>query len=208
MLELTLPLYAEQILVFSQVFIIILLFHLSFCFLFFVFCFLFFVFCFLFFVFCFLFVFVVKNTAGGQLGGSANFRPSFGWDEYSATGNALTMTANRISFFFNLTGPSVTYDTACSAMLTALHGAHTALTQRECKLAILVSAVVHYGHAHNPSFAQLGVLSPDGRSRSFDDAANGCIFEGREGIGRDGREGRGGMNILLICFFKYLFYSI
>jgi acyl transferase domain-containing protein len=119
---------------------------------------------------------LIVNTAGGQVGGSVQFHPTFGWDEYSATGTALTMTSNRISFFFNLTGPSVTYDTACSGLMTALHGAHASLTQRECKLAILVTAVVHYAHAHNPSFTQLGVLSPDGRSRSFDDSANGCIF--------------------------------
>jgi acyl transferase domain-containing protein len=114
--------------------------------------------------------------SGGQVSGSNRLQPTFGWDEYSATGNAQTMMANRISFFFNLTGPSVNYDTACSAMMTALHGAHASLHANECKLAILVSSVVHYGHAHNPSFAQLGVLSPDGQCRSFDDNANGCIL--------------------------------
>lgn len=122
------------------------------------------------------FVCTLINIIGGQVSGAARFQPTFGWNEYSATATALNMVANRISFFLNLTGPSVTYDTACSGMMTALHGAHASLTQHECKLGILVGSVVHFGHAHNPSFNQLGVLSPDGGCHSFDDSANGCIF--------------------------------
>lgn len=86
------------------------------------------------------------------------------------------MASNRVSFFLNLTGPSITYSTACSAFISALHGSVSSLSLRECGLAILVGATVHLGLAHNPSFAQLGVLSPDGRCRSFDDGANGCIL--------------------------------
>lgn len=38
------------------------------------------------------------------MSGASRLQPTFGWDEYSATGGALTMMANRISYFFNLTG--------------------------------------------------------------------------------------------------------
>ena len=43
--------------------------------------------------------------------------------KYTMTGVALSMLANRISWFFNFTGPSVVIDTACSSSLTALHTA-------------------------------------------------------------------------------------
>jgi acyl transferase domain-containing protein len=56
-----------------------------------------------------------------------------------------------------------------------MHGAVNSLSSHEVKLGILVAATVHFGHAHNPSFAQLGVLSPDGACKSFDQDANGCI---------------------------------
>lgn len=60
--------------------------------------------------------------------------------------------------------------------MTALHGAHASLHARECQIAILSATVVHYGYAHNPSFTQLGVISPEGKCHSFDDSANGCIL--------------------------------
>ena len=51
---------------------------------------------------------------------------------YSATGTGTTMLANRLSYFYDLRGPSVTLDTACSSSLTACHLACSALRQREC----------------------------------------------------------------------------
>lgn len=41
--------------------------------------------------------------------------------KYKATGTALSMLANRLSWFFNFTGPSISLDTACSSSLNALH---------------------------------------------------------------------------------------
>lgn len=51
-------------------------------------------------------------------------------------GNAETMAANRLSYFFNLEGPSVTYNTACSSSLVAVHSAVRALQNHECRWAI------------------------------------------------------------------------
>lgn len=50
----------------------------------------------------------------------------------SATGNGRTMLANRVSWFFDLRGPSVMMDTACSSSLTALHLATQAMRSGEC----------------------------------------------------------------------------
>ena len=52
----------------------------------------------------------------------------------SATGNGRTMLANRLSWFFDLRGPSVMLDTACSSSLTALHLATQALHASECDM--------------------------------------------------------------------------
>jgi hypothetical protein len=50
----------------------------------------------------------------------------------SATGNGRTMLANRLSWFFDLQGPSIMMDTACSSSLTAVHLAAQALRSGEC----------------------------------------------------------------------------
>lgn len=48
---------------------------------------------------------------------------------YNGTGTAMSMAANRISFTFNLTGPSFAVDSACSSSLVALHLACQAIKQ-------------------------------------------------------------------------------
>ena len=53
----------------------------------------------------------------------------------SATGNGRTMLANRLSWFFDLQGPSIMMDTACSSSLTAVHLAAQALRSGECGMA-------------------------------------------------------------------------
>lgn len=52
----------------------------------------------------------------------------------SATGNGRTMLANRLSWFFDLQGPSIMMDTACSSSLTAVHLASQALRAGECEM--------------------------------------------------------------------------
>lgn len=56
---------------------------------------------------------------------------------YQATGCAPSLQSNRLSYFFNLRGPSLTVDTACSSSLVALHYAVQSLRSGESKEAIV-----------------------------------------------------------------------
>lgn len=56
---------------------------------------------------------------------------------YSIQGNATTMAANRLSYFLNQHGPSVTYNTACSSSMVALHYAIESIRKKECPWAIV-----------------------------------------------------------------------
>lgn len=62
---------------------------------------------------------------------------------FGATGGAGSLQANRISYYFDLKGPSVTVDTACSSSLTALHLACRSLANRESEIAIVAACHIN-----------------------------------------------------------------
>ena len=112
---------------------------------------------------------------GAQVPAVASWRPMHGAGQFDVTTISLAMLANRISYHFNLMGPSTTYCTACSASITALHAALAAIRSGDCKQA-LVGSVNYLGTSRlSASFNALGVISPDGRCHSFDADANGYI---------------------------------
>ena len=112
---------------------------------------------------------------GAQVPSVASWRPMHGASQFDVTSISLAMLANRISYHFNLMGPSTTYCTACSASLTALHAAMNALQCGDCEQAI-VGSVNYLGTARlSASFNALGVISPDGKCHSFDADANGYM---------------------------------
>ncbi|OQE31773.1 hypothetical protein PENSTE_c001G00730 [Penicillium steckii] len=92
---------------------------------------------------------------------------------YNATGTARSIVSNRISYFFDWNGPSMTIDTACSSSLVALHLAVQALRSGECKVAVAAGSNLLLGPEHFVSESKLSMLSPDGRSRMWDQGANG-----------------------------------
>ena len=122
----------------------------------------------------------LRNSAtgvfvGAQVPAVASWRPMHGAGPFDVTSISLAMLANRVSYHFNLMGPSITYCTACSASLTALHSAMSALHAGDCEQA-LVGSVNYLGTSRlSASFNALGVISPDGKCHSFDAAANGYI---------------------------------
>jgi polyketide synthase PksN len=96
-------------------------------------------------------------------------------DPYLGTGNAHTVIANRVSFLFGFTGPSIAVDTACSSSLFALHQACRALRNQECKLAFVGGVNLLLASSHYRYFSSIGALSPTGRCHAFDEAADGYV---------------------------------
>ncbi|SES33281.1 polyketide synthase PksN/rhizoxin biosynthesis, polyketide synthase RhiD [Lentzea xinjiangensis] len=104
-----------------------------------------------------------------------------GGDGVAATATVPSIGPNRMSFFLDVHGPSEPVETACSSSLVALHRAVTALERGECSMAVAggVNTVpVPDGHI---SFGRAGMLSDDGRCKSFSDRADG--YSRGEGVG-------------------------
>jgi len=96
-------------------------------------------------------------------------------DPYSATGNALSIASNRVSYLFDLRGPSMSVDTACSSSIVALHQAVQALQSGETEMALAggVNLLLHpFGFV---SFSKASMLSPRGRCRAFDATGDGYV---------------------------------
>lgn len=94
-------------------------------------------------------------------------------DPYLSTGNSRAVTANRLSYIYGVTGPSEVIDTACSSSLVAIERAADDIRSGKCSMAIaggvnaILSPKVHI------AYSRTGMLSPDGRCRTFDQSANG-----------------------------------
>src|SRR5439155_11072550 len=81
--------------------------------------------------------------------------------------------ANRISHALDLRGPSVTFDTACSASLVAVHQAMQALWLDDVPLALAGGVMLMASPGQNVALDAAGAISPDGRSKPFDATADG-----------------------------------
>lgn len=92
---------------------------------------------------------------------------------YTATGTSRAIVSNRISYFFDWHGPSMTIDTACSSSLVALHMAVQSLRAGESPVAVACGANLLLGPENYVVESKLNMLSPDGQSRMWDAGANG-----------------------------------
>ncbi len=129
-----------------------------------------------------------KNVASylAQCGSDNQGRHIWSWDfkqmdMYSATSSFASSAGGRVSFVFDLKGPNVSVDTACSSTLVALHVSVKALRSRECEMALTCAANLIYRPNMFIAFSKLGAMSPDGKSKAFDDSADG--FGRGEGVG-------------------------
>jgi len=104
-----------------------------------------------------------------------------GIEGYAMTGLAPSLGPNRISFHFDLHGPSVAIETACSSALVALHRAVQAIRAGTCEAAIAGGINTLLLPDSFVGFAKAGMLAADGRCKTFSDAANG--YARGEGVG-------------------------
>ncbi|TJZ49606.1 SDR family NAD(P)-dependent oxidoreductase [Streptomyces piniterrae] len=102
-------------------------------------------------------------------------------DGHMATGNLFCAAAGRLSYLLGLRGPSLAVDTGCSSSLVTVHLAMQSLRSGECDLALAGGVHVMAAPDMTVSLSQAGVLSPQGRSRTFDASADG--YARAEGAG-------------------------
>ncbi|KAJ0164863.1 Lovastatin nonaketide synthase, partial [Colletotrichum tanaceti] len=92
---------------------------------------------------------------------------------YLATGAATSIASNRLSYFFDWHGPSMTIDTACSSSLVAVHHAVQQLRSGTSRVAVAAGANLMLSPLNFITESKLSMLSPTGRSRMWDAAADG-----------------------------------
>ena len=98
------------------------------------------------------------------------------------TGNDKDFLATRASFAFDLRGPSVNVQTACSTSLVAVHYASQSLLSGECDMAIAGGVTIDLPHRRGYIFHEGEILSPDGHCRAFDHRAAGTVFGSGVGV--------------------------
>jgi myxalamid-type polyketide synthase MxaC len=129
--------------------------------------------------------FVKKSLQEANVGvycgiGSPDFRDISARDQatvgaFSATGSAMCICANRISYTFGLKGPSVALDTACSSALTAMTLGYESLLQNNCDAALAEGVNLLLSPTTFVATCKARMLSPDSRCRTFDATANGYV---------------------------------
>lgn len=96
-------------------------------------------------------------------------------DAYYGTGNAHSIAANRLSYIWDLKGPSLAVDTACSSSLVAIHLASQSLKTGECNLAIAGGVNLMLSPELTQSFQMAGMMAENGRCKTFDADADGYV---------------------------------
>ncbi len=113
--------------------------------------------------------------------GDLQFRHPRTSNAFNLAGGALNNSANRLSYFFDLRGPSMALDTACSSSLTAIHEACEVLRSGRSRLALAGGVNLLIGPMTFVAASQASMLSPTGRCHPFSALADG--FVRAEGVG-------------------------
>ncbi|HSF94125.1 MAG TPA: polyketide synthase, partial [Thermohalobaculum sp.] len=97
-------------------------------------------------------------------------------------GNDKDFVSTKLSYKLDLTGPSINVQTACSTSLVAVHLACQSILDGECDMALAGGATVRVPQVTGYFYRQGDILSPDGRCRAYDAAAQGTVFGSGTGV--------------------------
>ena len=97
-------------------------------------------------------------------------------------GNAVDFLTTRVSYKLDLTGPSLSIQTACSTSLVAVHLACQSLLHGECDIGLAGGVSVKVTDTPGYFYQEGGIASPDGHCRAFDARAQGTLFGDGLGI--------------------------
>ena len=103
-------------------------------------------------------------------------------DASTATGNTSSIASNRLSYVFDLHGPSMSLDTACSSSMVAFHQACQSIRSGETNMALAGGISLHLHPYGFIIFSKASMLSPTGRCQVFDEAGNGYVRSEGAGI--------------------------
>jgi acyl transferase domain-containing protein len=98
------------------------------------------------------------------------------------TGNDKDVLSTRVSYQFDLRGPSLNVQTACSTSLVAVHLASQMLLNFECDMALAGGVTIENPHGQGYIYRDGEILSRDGRCRSFDASSSGTVFGSGLGV--------------------------
>ncbi|GKZ81448.1 putative Hybrid PKS-NRPS biosynthetic cluster [Aspergillus niger] len=94
---------------------------------------------------------------------------------YALTGTGNPILSNRISYLYDLRGPSMTIDTACSSSLVAFHLGAQSLVNGESNISIIAGTALQFAPNIYQTISDMGFLSDDGRCRCFDADGGGYV---------------------------------
>lgn len=97
------------------------------------------------------------------------------YPKYTVTGTGDAILSNRISYFYDLHGTSVTIDTACSSSLVCFHLGSQTLQNGEADISIIAGSSLHFDSNIYITMTDLGMLSTNGRCAAFDATGSGYV---------------------------------
>jgi phthiocerol/phenolphthiocerol synthesis type-I polyketide synthase A len=119
-------------------------------------------------------VFIGLTANDYSLALAGNARPEHA-DAYASFGNAANFAAGRLAYFLGARGPALVIDTACSSSLVAVHLACQSLRRRESDTAFAAGTNLILRPENSIACSRFGMLSPDGRCKTFDENADGYV---------------------------------
>ncbi len=119
-------------------------------------------------------IFVGMTTNDYSLTFAGKLRPEE-IDPHIPFGNASNFAAGRLAYFLGVHGPALVVDTACSSSLVSIHLACESLRRRESDQALAAGVNLILTPDNSIACSRWGMLSPDGRCKTFDADANGYV---------------------------------